>query len=65
LWLEVPGRLKILAGLRLQVPQSTIICLGVVARGPREIENFGLAVAPGPPFNNNLSWGCGSRSQGD
>jgi len=65
MWLEAPGRLKILAGLQLQVPRSTIIWLGVVARGPKEIENFGRAAAPGPQYNNNLAWGCGSRSQGD
>ena len=55
MWLEVPGRLKILAGLQLQVPSTTIIWLGVMARGLREIESFGRAVAPGPPNNNNFA----------
>ena len=32
--------MKINAGLRLQVPHTTIIWLGVEAPGPREIENL-------------------------
>jgi len=42
--------------LRLQVPHTTIIWLGLVAPGPKEIENFGRAVAPGPLYSNNLAW---------
>jgi hypothetical protein len=69
IWLgvEAPGPREIenLAGLRLQVHCTTIIWIGVEAPGPRVIENFGPAAAPGPLYNNNLAWGCGSRSQGD
>jgi hypothetical protein len=57
--------MSFLPGARPLVPHTTIIWLGVVARGPKEIENFGRAAAPGPQYNNNLAWGCGSRSQGD
>ena len=32
--------MKIFAGLRLQVPRTKIIWLGVEALGPREIESF-------------------------